>query len=275
MSMLSDAYATATAAQQKPPRNPPTDAQVADWRIRRTAAERKANAATVEREAARKAAPRPAAETAAQTVEELRANCLERVIRHGEAPDTVLASVRSPGGVMGVVKLAVTSSPLDYLRYRSADPITLAQYEAGLMFAGAMAGVGGYASNTSAVIQSISNAPPITPRDRELRDYNRGMRGAPAAKTVVDPSAGIVAAIDRVRAIERGLDDYDLSLLRDLLERELTITDVAERWGVDTRVVAYNIRKALWSLVAALERADRDFASRQAERNARESSATL
>jgi len=188
---------------------------------------------------------------------------LHDIILNGADPAAVLpVYAKALGGA--IIKMADT--PLNYLRFRSKDPISDVQHEAALWFLGAFE-PGGGGSNTNSVCETAARLALPAAKERKERERIRAieadgrqiMHGRDDSRGHSDPERRIIQRIDRQTHVRVALRSREISVLYDLLVEDRPIGAIARRWGVEHSVVSLWVREALLELAAYLEKRDPKF----------------
>ncbi len=183
-----------------------------------------------------------------------------QAILNGADPDTVLVRVRTAEGSSFALRRD-QRRPIDYLRYRSKNPITDIQFLAAELYAADIAGLGSTTSNTQAVINHMQREKePWTSEEAAQMRSGTMIKPRFEVHEVNDPSDRMLDAAFRVKRIDERLDKVHCALLRDLLVRELTVGNIAMRWKWQPEAAAVMVRHALATLVIAYEAANEEFA---------------
>lgn len=199
-------------------------------------------------------------------VSDVEPDTLRRIIFEGLEPDMVLGKVMM-GGLIGVAVMKVADSPIDYLFRRSAKPISELQYQAAVQFREMRKSMGSVGSNTQNILNASVKAVNATKEEKELKAFNRQMKAGTETRPVVDPTNSMLSMVGKLKAIERKLGRLEISLLRDLLDREYTLGTIALRYGFSTEGTSVLVRKSLWDLTRAMEEASAEFAAYSAAIN--------
>lgn len=187
-----------------------------------------------------------------------------RAVLDGTDPDSVLVRVRHAEG-MALVTRKNYGRPIDYLRYRSTNPITDAMFMAAEFYAGDYLAIGQVGSNTQATIDHLMKAVPMSADDRRMLSQEGINGGRMHSKGEVheasDPSERMLGAALALKRIDDRLDPVQRVILRDLLINELPIGVIAQRWKWTPDTASVMARYALLRLVQVYENLREDFAA--------------
>jgi hypothetical protein len=213
-------------------------------------------------------------------------DALHEIILNGKSPDEVmpaLARTNVGGGHVTVTKVANT--PLNYLRFRSKNPISEIQYAAALVFIGGHEPGGGKSptagaieaalrlrltANDIAYEQDVERAHTmlggLTRADKAraemvVQGHLGRMSGRDEGGGASDPETRLLRRIDATRKFSEWLRPRELSILHDLLIQEESTGWIARRWNVHPDMVRFWIREALLVLAKRLEETDAHFAT--------------
>jgi hypothetical protein len=185
-------------------------------------------------------------------------------VLNGTDPDTVLVRVRHAEGVSLAVRKDY-GRPIDYLMYRSKTPISAYQFTAAEMYIAAFASLSPMASNTANTIDHMQRSKVLTPAEvkelRSQRDTGRYIHGSCDAGPSSDPSTRMLASALGLKRVEERLDPVMVTLLRDLLLKEMSLGVIAQRWRWSSETASTMVRYALAKLVAVYQSLDEDFAA--------------
>lgn len=187
-----------------------------------------------------------------------------RAILDGTDPDRVLVRVRHADGVSLATRKDY-GRPIDYLRYRNANPITDAMFMAAEFYSGDYHAISQVGSNTAATIDHLMKAVPLEASDRRMLDQE-GINGARMhskgeTHEPTDPSDRMLGAALTLKRIDDKLDPVQRALLRDLIIREITVGAIATRWKWQPETAGVMVRYALQRLVDVYEELREDFAT--------------
>ncbi|RNJ49390.1 hypothetical protein [Methylocystis hirsuta] len=210
---------------------------------------------------------------------------LHEIVLNGKSPDEVLPALvkTNVGGEVAITKVADT--PLNYLRFRSKNPISEIQYAAALVFLNGHEPGGGKSptaaaletalrlrrsTNEIAYEQKIERAhllrDSMTPAevarmDLVVQGHVGRMSGRDDSGGASDPETRLLRRIDATRKFTEWLRPREVSILFDLLVREQPTGVIARRWGAHPDMMRFWIREALLVLAKRLEETDAHFAT--------------
>lgn len=191
-------------------------------------------------------------------------NDLVRAVLDGTDPDTVLVRVRHAEGVSLATRKDY-GRPIDYLRHRSANPISDAMFMAAEFYGGDYHAISAVGSNTGATIEHLMKAVPYEASDRRMMDQEgiNGGRMHPKSECheAKDPSERMLGAALNLKRVDERLDPVQRALLRDLIVREITVGTIATRWRWKPETASVMVRYALQRLVDVYEGLREDFAT--------------
>lgn len=196
-----------------------------------------------------------------------------RAVLDGTDPDRVLVRVRTAEGVALATRKDY-GRPIDYLRYRTKNPISDAMFMAAEFYSADYYAISQVGSNTQATIDHLMKAVPLTAEDRLMLSQeginSQRMHSKGECHETADPSDRMLTAALNLKRIDERLDPVQRVILRDLIVREMTVGSIAQRWKWTPETASVMVRYALLRLVQVYEQLREDFAlylrqERQAE----------
>lgn len=201
-----------------------------------------------------------------------------RDVLDGTDPDRVLVRVRN-GDAVSLATRKDYGRPIDYLRYRSKNPISDAEFMAAEFYAGDYHAISQTGSNTAATIEHLMKAVPFTAEDRRML-ANEGvnsqrMHPKAESKEAKDPSEKMLGAALAKKRVDAHLDNVQRAILSDLVLREYSIGTIATRWRWQPEAAAMMVRYSLARLTQVYENLREDFASAVREMRTNEMAESL